>query len=104
MTRDGVVVGFFALMHDVTTADRMRRRLTALDRLMNRGKVASRLDRAERLGPVAQALASAFRPLVAEIRSATVRLGDAYEATQIDADVPKIVFPTSSRRRSVRSV
>ena len=93
MTRDGVVVGFFALMHDVTTEDRMRRRLAALDTLMNRGKVASRLDRAERLGPVAQALASALRPLVAEIGSATVRLGDAHEATQIDADVLEDCVP-----------
>lgn len=93
ITRDGLVVGFFALLHDVTAEDRMRRRLAALDTLMNRGKVASRLDRAERLGPVAQALASALRPLVAEIGSATVRLGDIHEATQIDADVLENCVP-----------
>jgi PAS domain S-box-containing protein len=87
ITRNGVVVGFFAQMRDVTPEDRMRRRLAALDTLMSRGKVASRLGRAERLGPVAQALASALRPLVAEIGSASVRIGDAHEATQIDANV-----------------
>ena len=92
MTHDGLVVGFFALLHDVTAEDRMRR-LAALDTLMNRGKVASRLDRAERLGPVAQALVSALRPLVAEIGSATVRLGDIHEATQIDADVLENCVP-----------
>jgi PAS domain S-box-containing protein len=85
--RDGVVVGFFAQMHDVTPEDRMRRRLAALDTLMSRGKVASRLGRTERLGPVAQALASALRPLVAEIGSASVQIGDARESTQIDANV-----------------
>lgn len=85
--RDGVVVGFVAQMRDVTLEDRMRRRLAALDTLMSRGKVASRLGRTERLGPVAQALASALRPLVAEIGSASVRIGDAHEATQIDANV-----------------
>jgi PAS domain S-box-containing protein len=85
--QDGVIVGFFGQMSDVTDDDRMRRRLAALDTLMSRGKVASRLDPADRFAPVAEALASALRPLVAEIGSASVRIGDAHETTQIDANV-----------------
>ncbi len=84
---DGVVVGFIAFMRDVTVDDRMRRRLAALDTLMDRGRAASELDRADRDESVSMALAAALRPIVAEIGSASVRVGQSVETTQIDADV-----------------
>ncbi len=83
--RDGVVVGFVAFMRDVTADDRMRRRLSALDALMGRGRVASSLARADRDQEVAAAVAGALRPVVAEIGAASVRIGQTTETTQIDA-------------------
>ena len=83
--RDGEVVGFIAFMRDVTVDDRMRRRLSALDTLMDRGRVASSLARADRDQEVSAALAGALRPIVAEIGTASVRIGQTTETTQIDA-------------------
>ncbi len=83
--RDGEVVGFIAFMSDVTLDDRMRRRLSALDTLMDRGRIASSSARADRDQEVSAALAGALRPLVAEIGAASVRIGQTTETTQTDA-------------------
>lgn len=81
---DGEIVGFLAFMRDVTVDDRMRRRLSALDTLMDRGRVASSRAGADRDDAVA---AAALRPVVAEIGAARVRIGQSIDSTQIDLGV-----------------
>ncbi|WP_420452172.1 PAS domain-containing protein [Ilumatobacter sp.] len=74
--RAGRVTHFVGLLDDVTTQDRMRRRLTALDTILTAGRPASSLSGRERDRAVARALAESMAPMVAEIGGALVRVGD----------------------------
>jgi len=71
----GDLVGFVALLSDVTFEDRVRRRLTALDTLTSRGRQAIGAPRGERRQALAHALAEALTPLLDEIGDATVTCG-----------------------------
>jgi len=73
---DGDLVGFVALLNDVTVEDRIRRRLTALDTLTSRGRHAVNATRGERRQALTRALAEALTPLLDEIGDATVTCGD----------------------------
>lgn len=73
---DGDLIGFVALLNDVTVEDRIRRRLTALDTLTSQGRHAVNAPRGERRQALTHALAEAFTPLLDEIGDATVTGGD----------------------------
>lgn len=69
---DGRLVGYVALLSDVTLEDRVRRRLSALDTLTSRGRLAVTGPPGERRSSVANALAGALTPLLDEIGEASV--------------------------------
>lgn len=72
---DGDLVGFIALLTDVTVEDRVRRRLSALDTLTSLGRHAVGEPRPQRRQAIADALAQALTPLLDEIGDATVTCG-----------------------------
>lgn len=78
----GDLVGFVALLSDVTFEDRVRRRLTALDALMSQGRQAISAPPGERRHALARALAEALTPLLDEIGDATVTCGGEPVRTQ----------------------
>lgn len=87
LRRDGEVVGFLGMMRDVTMDDRLRRRLSALDTLMARGRLVSGLPKASRDSAVADALSAALRPIVTEIGTAVVTIGTSTQSTLIDQHI-----------------
>lgn len=72
---DADLVGFVALLTDVTVEDRVRRRLSALGTLTSRGHHAVTAPPAERRRALADALAEALTPLLDEIGDATITCG-----------------------------
>lgn len=77
--RDGSVVRFVAFMSDVTIEDRMRRRLAALDALLSSARLSA-LNRFSSLH-IAESVASALVPVLAEVARATVTIGT--ESTRV---------------------
>lgn len=71
--RDGRIVRFVALMTDVTIEDRMRRRLSALDTLLSSARLHPVDHPTSR--QIAESVASALAPVVAEVARATVTIG-----------------------------
>ncbi len=69
---DGRIVNFVALLDDVTTEDRMRRRLAAVDTLL--GASLDGFARPMSDDDVAEALIRALEPMVSEIGRATVEV------------------------------
>lgn len=94
--RAGRVEKFFAVLHDVTIDDRMRRRLSALDALVHAGPaITSTAGADDRAALVASAVRDAVEPMVAEIGGVRVTIGGSTLEVAAPAHVDGVALTAS---------